>query len=71
MDVRDIFDFNYIQQQTREHHEERQNVQIQDSVRKLKDFLDSTDKIEYEYRSQASAEFCVVLMDYMRRHGWK
>lgn len=71
MDVRDIFDFNYIQQQTREHREERQNAQIQDSVRKLKDFLDSTDKIEYEYRSQASAEFYVVLMDYMRRHSGK
>lgn len=64
-----IFDYNYIRQQTRQQHHNYQVFQVQDTVKKLNDFLDSLDKIESDYQNMASYEMCAVLFNYAKRHG--
>lgn len=63
-----IFNYDYIQQQAQAHHNE-QVYNVSDSAKKLKEFLDSTDKIEPQYREMASAEFCFVLLNYLEKHN--
>lgn len=62
-----IWNYDYIQQQAQKHHND-QLYNVADAVKKLKDFLDSTDKIEPQYQNIASDEFCAVLLDYFRKH---
>lgn len=66
--IYNIWNRDYIQQQAQKYHNEQvQNVT--DSVKKLKDFLDSTDKIEPQYQNMASEQFCAVLLDYLQKHN--
>ncbi len=65
--MNNLFNYNYIQQQAKQHHEQ-QIYNVTDAAKKLKDFLDSTDKIEPQYQNMASAEFCAVLLDYFQKH---
>lgn len=69
MYINNIFNQQYIQQQAQQQHHYKQLHHVADAVRKLKDFLDSTDNIEPQYREMASAEFCAVLLDYLQKHN--
>ena len=69
MYINNIFNQQYIQQQAQQQHHYEQMYHVADSVKKLKDFLDSTDKIELQYRDMASTEFCAVLFDYLQKHN--
>ena len=64
-----LWDYNYIQQQAQRQYHQTQVIQVQDSTRKLKVFLDSLDKIDPSYRNVASAEFCAVLFSYFQKHS--
>lgn len=67
MYMNNMFNYDYIQQQAQKYHNEQVH-NVADAVNKLKDFLDSTDKIEPQYQNIASTEFCAVMFDYMQRH---
>ena len=69
MYINNIFNQQYIQQQAQQQHHYEQMYHVADAVKKLKDFLDSTDKIELQYRDMASTEFCAVLFDYFQKHN--
>lgn len=64
----EMFNQQYIQQQAQQQHHMQQVKQIQDTAKALKDFLDGIDKIEPSYQSAASAEFCTIVWDYIRKH---
>lgn len=64
----DIFNYQYIQQQAQEHHFS-QIFEVQKSVKALKDFLESFDKIEPNYHQLANNEYCTILVEYFRKHG--
>ena len=64
----DIFNYQYIQQQAQEHHFS-QIFEVQKSVKALKDFLESFDKIEPNYHQLANSEYCAILLEYFRKHG--
>ncbi len=66
--IYNMWNQDYIRQQAQNHHTEQVNNVI-DSVKKLKDFLDSTDKIEPQYRNMASEQFCAVVLDYLQKHN--
>ena len=42
---------------------------IYEYAQKLKDFLDSTDKIAPEYQQAAWLECCAVMMEYYQKHN--
>ncbi len=67
--IYNMWNYNYIQQQAQQQYHRSQVVQVQDSARKLKDFLDSLDKIDPGYRDTASMEFCSILFDYFQKHS--
>lgn len=67
MNMNNIFNYDYIQQQAQQHHNQ-QVYNVTEAARKLKDFLDSTDDIELQYQEMAVSEFCTVMMDYIQRH---
>ncbi|MCD7770263.1 MAG: hypothetical protein LUH36_09155 [Oscillospiraceae bacterium] len=64
----DILNTNYITQQAKQQHHSEQVKQVQEAAKALKDFLDGCDKIEPEYQSDANAEFCAILLNYINRH---
>lgn len=64
----EIFNQQYIQQQAQQTHYFQQVKQIQDTAKALKDFLDGIDKIELPYQNAASAEFCVIVWNYICKH---
>ena len=66
--IYNMWDYNYFLQQGQQYHQ-TQVMQVQDSTRKLKDFLDSLDKIDPSYRNAASVEFCAVLFNYFQKHS--
>lgn len=55
-----MFNQDYMRQMAQQHHLE-QTVYVIDSARKLKDFLDSTDKIEPQYIGAAFNEFLAII----------
>ncbi len=67
--IDNIWNYNYIQQQERQNHHFKQVAQTIESANKLRDFLDSIDKVESAYQSQLVFEICGVLADYARKHG--
>jgi len=67
--INDIWNYSFIRQQAQQQFHRSQVIQIQDSTHKLKDFLDSLDKIDPGYRDTASMEFCAILFDYFQRHS--
>lgn len=66
--IYNIWNNDYIRQQAQQNHHLEQIKQVQDTAKALKDFLDGCDKIEPNYQSAASAEFCAILFDYINRH---
>ncbi len=65
-----IFNYDYIQQKAQAHDNEQKH-NASDSVKKLKEFLDSTEKTEPQYQKMASDEFCAVLLEYIQKHNDK
>ena len=63
-----MFNDSYIQEQAKKAHEE-QVENVEKSVHKLHDFLDSLDDIKPEYRQEASRVFSAVILEYMRTHS--
>lgn len=59
----EIFNQQYIQEQAQQYHR-GQVWQVKQSTHKLKDFLDSLDKIDPPYQDVARQEFCAVLFDF-------
>ncbi len=64
----DMFNYQYIQQQAQQHHIS-QVMEVQKCAKALHDFLNGLDKIEPNYQQTASAEFCSILLDYVRKHS--
>lgn len=64
--IYEMFNCQYIQQQAQEKHF-TQIAKVQQSANKLKDFLDSTDEIEPEYRNEALKEFCAIIGYYLNK----
>ena len=68
MYINGMFNYDYISQQAQQKHHQEQVQQVIDSGQKLKDFLDSTEKIEIPYQSMARDEFCAIIFEYINRH---
>ena len=64
-----IFNQSFIEAQLRQHHHKDQIMKSVDCANKLKDFLDSTDKIDPAYQNMALDQCCLVIGNYMKRHG--
>ena len=67
--IYNIWNYNYIQQQEQQQHHYQQVFQTIDCAKKLRDFLDSVDKVEPAYQQQLAFEMCVVLTEYAKKHG--
>lgn len=66
-----MWNYNYIQQQAAEQYHNVQMYRSFDCAHKLKDFLDSVDKVDPQYHGQLMTECCAVLLDYAKKHGWR
>lgn len=66
--IYEMFDYQYIQQQAQEKNF-TQIAKVQQSANKLKDFFDSLDEIEPEYRNDASIEFSAIILDFIKRNS--
>lgn len=65
--MQQLFNQQYIQQQAQMRHQQ-ECLHVADSARKLKDFLDSINKIDPRYQGIASQEFCAIILDYLNKH---
>ena len=45
-----IWNYDYIQQQAQQQYHQNQVFQVVDTARKLQDFLDSSDKVDPQYK---------------------
>ena len=63
-----MFNYQYIQQQAQEKYF-TQIAKVQQSANKLKDFFDSLDEIEPEYRNDASIEFSAIVLAFLKRNS--
>lgn len=62
-----MWNYEYIQQQAQTHHLIRSKSARRRKI--LKRFLDNCDQIEPAYQNAASAEFCAILAEYLRKHN--
>lgn len=62
-----IFDQSYIEAQLRKHHMD-QVQKSYDCAGKLRDFLESTDKVEPEYQNMALMQCINVIVNHMKTH---
>lgn len=60
---------DYIQQQCQQQYHINQQVQVLETAKKLKDFLDSCDKVDEAYKSALLAHCSAVLIDYAQKHN--
>lgn len=67
--IYEIFNKSYIEQQAQQQNHQNQIIEIQKSAKALKDFLDGVDKIQPAYQQIANAEFCEILLEYMKKHN--
>lgn len=67
----DILNKQYIEQQVAQQQQNHINqvLEVQKSAKALKDFLDGADKIQPAYQQMATAVYCAVLYEYMRKHN--
>lgn len=67
----EILNRPYIQQQAILQHQNHVNqvIEVQKSAKALKDFLDSSDRIQPVYQQMATAEYCAILYDYLKKHN--
>lgn len=67
--LNNIWNYNYIQQQTQQQYHQSQIHQILEATHKLQDFLDSIDKVDPYYQTELTANCCAVLFDYLKKHN--
>lgn len=67
--IDNIWNYNYIQQQAQQQYHQNQVQQVMEAAHKLKDFLDSVDKVDSAYQGALTAACCAVLADYAEKHG--
>lgn len=66
----DILNRQYIQQQAiQQQNHINQVIEVQKSVKALKDFLDGADNIQPAYQQMAAVEYCAVFYEYMQKHN--
>ena len=66
--IYEVFNRQYIEQQVAQQRHFNQILEVQKSVKSLKDFLNSADNIEEPYRQMALDAYCVVLAEYINKH---
>lgn len=66
--IYEMFNYQYLHQQAQKKHF-TQIAKVQQSANKLKDFFDSLDEIEPEYRNDASIEFSAIILDFIKRNS--
>ncbi len=64
-----MFNVPYIQQQAQQQHHQSQMMEVEKCAKALHDFLDGIDKIEPNYQNMASAEFSMIVCEYLHKHG--
>ncbi len=64
----DIWNMDYIQQNLAQQNHYNQIEEVQKSVKALKDFLDSKDKIQPQYQQMARQAYCTVLAEYFGKN---
>ncbi len=64
----DIWNMDYIQQNLAQQNHNNQIEEVQKSVKALKDFLDSKDKIQPKYQQMAMQAYCAVLAEYLYKN---
>lgn len=67
--IYNLFNMDYIQQQSQQQYHINQQVQVLETAKKLKDFLDSCDKVDEAYKSALLAHCSAVLIDYAQKHN--
>ena len=64
-----IFNQPFIETQLRQQHHNDQVMKSRECANKLKDFLESIDKVEPAYQNIALEQCCIVFGNYMKMHG--
>ena len=64
-----IWNCDYIKQQAQQQHNKTQEQQVIETVHKLKDFLDSFDKVDSNYKNELTLDCCAVLFEYLKKHN--
>ncbi len=64
-----IWNTQYIQQIAAQQNHNNQIEEVKKSVKALKDFLESSDKIQPQYRQMAMEAYCAVLTDYFLKNN--
>lgn len=64
-----IFNQPFIEAQLRQQHRNDQILKSIDCANKLKELLDSIDKVEPAYQYIVLDQCCIVIGNYMKKHG--
>lgn len=67
--VYNIFNQSFVEDQLRQQHHNDQVMKSIECANKLREFLESTDKVDPNYQNIALEQCCIVLGDYMKKHG--
>lgn len=65
--VYNIWNYDYINRQSQQQYHQSQVYQVVDCVNKLRDFLDSIEKVDPNYQEALMAECCAVLINHAQR----
>lgn len=65
----DIFNYQHVMQQNAQQKHFDQIFEIQKCAKALKDFLESSDKIEESYRQMAFDACCAVLCEHIAKNN--
>lgn len=63
-----IWNMDYVQQNLAQQNHNNQIEEVQKSVKALKDFLDSKDKIQPQYQQMAMQAYSAVLAEYLYKN---
>lgn len=64
-----LWNYDFIRNQAQQNYHQSQIYQVIETVHKLKDFLDSSEKVDAPYQDALVAECCAVLLDYTKKHN--
>lgn len=67
--INNIWNYDFIKQQAQQNYHQSQIRQVIETVHKLKDFLDSSEKVDAPYQDVLVAECCAVLFNYAQKHN--
>lgn len=66
-----IFNQPYIEEQMRQQHHNDQVMKSMECANKLREFLESADKVEPAYQAMASDACCGVVIEYMNKRRFQ